>query len=156
MTDHTPDILDSTLLASDMPLRQRLLAMPSANDAPPITNPGVFNLLSAWRERRFAAACCRELLALHRATATRHADAKGLALYRLVVAAHVDADAATADTLLRRAQESYATWPVQRALNFRDVAHYLSVSGYWAAHRGRRWVCSDIRRVVDAVIPHQL
>ena len=156
MNNRRIESVDSTLLTSDMPLRQRLLAMPSANDAPPVTNPGVFTLVSAWRERRFAASCCRDLLALHHSTAARHAQARGLDLYRLVVAAHVEGDASAADTLLRRAEESYAMWPVRRALTFRDVAHYLAVSGYWALHRGRRWVCSDIRHVVEAVIPQHL
>ena len=146
----------NTTMFGDMQLHERLLAMPSANDPATVTNPGVFTFLSAWRERRFAAGCCRELLALHHATAVRHAGAKGLDLYRLVVLAHVGGDETTADLLLRRAHESYAMWPERRALTFRDVVHYLAVSGYWAQHRGRRWVCSDIRRVVDSAIPHQL
>ena len=156
MPDHRSDPPFTSSLFAELQPHERLLAMPSANDAPPVTNPGAFTFVSAWRERRFAAGCCRELLALHQATAARHAQVKGVALYRLVVAAHVGGDAAAADLLLRRARESYALWPEPRALTFRDVAHYLSVSGYWALHRGRRWVCSDIRRVVDTLIPHHL
>ena len=156
MPEHGTPSQTSTRLPTDSPLHERLLSMPAANDAPTVTEPGFFTFLTAWRERRFAAECCRDLLSLHRAMVQRHPQLGGVELYRHIVVAHVGGDAQVADILLHRAQESYATWPVHRALNFRDVVHYLAVSGYWAVHRGRRWICSDIRGVVNAAIPHQL
>jgi hypothetical protein len=156
MPDHWTPSQTSTQLAADSPLHQRLLSMPAANDAPTVTEPGFFTFITAWRERQYAADCCRELLGLHEVVAHHHPQLSGVELYRHIVVAHIGGDAQVADTLLHRAQESYATWPVRRALNFRDVVHYLAVSGYWALHRGRRWICSDIRGVINAAIPHQL
>jgi hypothetical protein len=98
----------------------------------------LFNVLTAWRERRFAAECCRELMRVHRVVAASHSHVAGVELYRLVVAAHVGGDPAVTEALLDRAQESDALWPAPRALTFRDVVHYLAVSGFWALHRGRR------------------
>ena len=147
---------DPTKLETDIELHQRLLAMPATGSVAKRTEPGFFTFMAAWSERRFAAECCRELLKLHQVVSASHSDLAGVALYRLVVAAHVGSDLTVAESLLQRAQESYALWPVQRALTFRDVAHYLAVSGYWALHRGRRWICSDIRRVIDSSIPKHL
>lgn len=146
----------TTNLPTDAGLHQRLLAMPAANDAPATDEPGFFSFFTAWRERRFAADTCRELMRLHKEVASSHSGVGGEDLYRLVVMLHVGGDQAAAQTLLLRAQESYAMWPEPRALNFRDVAHYLAVSGYWARHHGQRWMCSDVRRVIEASVPRQL
>jgi hypothetical protein len=156
MTDHQTAGPYAAQLSADVDWHRRLLAMPAANDAPPPAAPQAFSLLTAWRERRFATECCRKLMRLHKSTAARHPGSTRADLYRLIVAAHVGGDIPTAEALLVRAQESYATWPVPHALTFRDVAHYLAVSGYWATHHGQRWICSDIRRVIEAAVPRHL
>jgi hypothetical protein len=156
MPDDQTAVLYPTNLSADVALHQRLLAMPAANDAPAPAASRFPGFLAAWRERRFAAECCRKLMRLHSATVSSHPGSSRADLYRLIVSAHVGGDAHAADALLERAQESYALWPVPHALTFRDVAHYLAVSGYWAAHRGQRWICSDIRRVIDASVPRHL
>jgi hypothetical protein len=153
MSDDHSASQGATSLFSDRALHQRLLAMPAANDAPKPQGPHVFDLLAAWRERRFAEQCCRRLLSLHEVVSSAHPGTSGRELYRLIVTAHAGGDANAAEALLNRAHDSYALWPVPRTLTFRDVVHYLSVSGYWAAHHGQRWICSDIRRVIDAAIP---
>jgi hypothetical protein len=111
--------------------------------------------LLAWRERRSAGDCCRELLKLHEAVRAREPRLAGRALYRQIVALRLG-DAAAADHVLERAEDSFAVWPVSRALNFRDVTHYLAVSEFIASHAGARWMHADIRRVVDSTIPHHL
>lgn len=109
-----------------------------------------------WHERRFAARRCREILHLLRQVAEQQPGLSGLPLYRQVVAAHLAGDAASVEAVLARAEESFARWPVSRALQFRDIAHYLAVAEYLALHAGRRHLQSDIRRVVDATIPGDL
>ena len=156
MSKDRPTSLAHQQLHADSEFRARLLTMPAANDAPPVVEPGLFTFFTAWRERAFAAECCRQLLDLHAAVVASQPQLNGKDLYRTIISAHVGGDAALAQTLLRRAQDSYAAWPVDRALTFRDVVHYLAVSGYWALHRGRRWICSDIRGVVNAAIPREL
>jgi hypothetical protein len=146
----------STNPAADAELHRRLLAMPAANDTPESTEPRFFSFFTAWNERRFAAEYCRRLMRVQQTVAASHPGLAGMDLYRLVVAEHVGSDPGSTEALLDRAQESYALWPVPRALTFRDVVHYLAVSSYWALHHGQRWICSDIRRVVDSSIPRHL
>jgi len=118
--------------------------------------PGPFSWLLAWRERRFAARCARELLKLHQGLSTRYPELKGKSLYRRVVAARLHDDDLAAEAVLQHAEQSFAIWPVERALNFRDVVHYLAVSQFMALHGDAHWVYADMKRIVDAIIPHQL
>jgi hypothetical protein len=115
---------------------------------------GLSAWLSAWRERRSASRCCRDLLQLYRVVAARHPELGGDGLYRQVVAARIGGDGG-ASAVVRRATESYATWPVERALTFRDVVHYLAVSEFMASHSASS-VYTGIRRIVDASIPPEL
>jgi hypothetical protein len=120
-------------------------------------NPLLGGPLLRWRqarrERRYAHTCCQALLALHQRALASQPGLAGLALYRQVVADHMGADGSAADAVLQAAQQSYAEWPVDRALNFRDVAHYLAVSGFWAHERGGHAIHANIREVVEASIP---
>lgn len=109
-----------------------------------------------WHERRFTVRRCRELLHLLHQVAEQHPGLSGLPLYRQLLAAHLAGDAASVEAALARAEESFARWPVSRELQFRDVAHYLSVAEYLALHTGRPHLQSDIRRVVDETIPGDL
>jgi hypothetical protein len=112
--------------------------------------------LRAWRERRFASACCRDLLKLHQALLAREPGLAGTALYRQLVMTRSGGDAGAADQLLQRAEESFANWPVTRALGLRDLVHYIAVSEYLATHGGSPWMHANIKRVVDAAIPSRL
>lgn len=117
---------------------------------------GPFSWLLAWRERRFAAQCARDMLKLHHSLSSRYPELKGQSLYRRVVAARLNDDDLAAEAVLQHAEQSFAIWPVERALNFRDVVHYLAVSQFMAKHHGARWVYADMRRIVDALIPQHL
>lgn len=117
---------------------------------------GPFTWLLARRERRYARDCAREMLKLHREFNTRYPELKGHSLYRRVVARRLDGNDLVAEAVLHHATQSFAIWPVERELNFRDVVHYLAVSQYVAMHPGARWVHADIKRVVDELIPAQL
>jgi hypothetical protein len=119
------------------------------------TAAGPFTWLLAWRERRFAATCAREMVRLHRELSIRFPELKGLGLYHRVVAARTG-NATAADAVLERAEQSFAIWPVERALTFRDVVHYLAVSEFIATHSHARWVYADMKRIVDAQIPSHL
>jgi len=112
--------------------------------------------LFAWREKRYAVRTCSDLLKLHRIVAARHPGLNGPALYREVVAAHNGGDLVQADVILDGAEQSFANWPVQRALKFADVVHYLAASEFLAASGGGRWIHADMRRIVAARIPHEL
>lgn len=115
-----------------------------------------FGPIAAWRERRFAADCCHELLALYQCVAAGHPHLSGALLYVQVVAAHLGGDATVAARVIAAAEESYAIWPVARALTFRDVVHYLAVTGYGRAQGKDVAASTDLRPVIDAVIPREL
>jgi hypothetical protein len=134
-------------------MRTAGMALPDLQNLDNVAGP--FTWLLAWRERRYANACARSMLGLYHQLKAQHPELDGPSLYRRVVAARVG-DATEADGVLRHAEQSFAVWPAERALTFRDVVHYLAVSEFVAQHPNARWVVADMRRVVDAVIPHQL
>ncbi len=117
---------------------------------------GLFALLLAWRERRFAASRCREMMKLHGAVAAAHPGLAGPGLYRRVLTTRVGSDPATVDDVLRNAEQSFAIWPVARALKFRDVVHYLAVSEFVSSYDGTPWVHVNMKRVVESMVPHDL
>ena len=116
----------------------------------------LFSPIKAWRERQSATLCCRELLKVYYAVAEEHPGLDRTALYRRVVMARTGHDQSTADSILRKAEESFASWPAKRDLNFRDVVHYLAVSEFLASHPRSRWVHADMRRIVQSLIQHVL
>lgn len=111
--------------------------------------------LLAWRERRFAAKRCKELLALHAKVAAEHPLLTRETVYREVVMRRVRCSELQAEELIECARDSYAEWPVRRQLRLRDVAHYLVVCEYCANHTDSGWVLSTLGRVVDDCIPVQ-
>ena len=117
---------------------------------------GPFTWLLAWRERRFAAECAHTLMKIHDDLSSRYPELQGEVLYRRVVAAHLGGDHVAVDAVLRFAHQSFAIWPTERALNFRDVVHYLAVSQFMAEHGHARWVYADMKRIVNAVVPANL
>jgi len=82
------------------------------------------------RESRHVAAITRELLKLHRIVSAGDPGLARRDIYRKVVMARTGADPDEADSLLRRAEQSFATWPKTRELTFADVVHYLAVWEY--------------------------
>ncbi len=125
----------------------------------PVAPTQTGNLLAslfAWREKRFAVRTCADLLRLHEIVAALNPGLTGRALYRQIVAAHHGGDLAHADAVLESAEQSFAIWPVERALRFADVVHYLAASEFLAGADGARWIHADMKRIVAARIPHDL
>jgi len=116
----------------------------------------VFAPFFAWRERRFAAACCQEMLKLYRSVVAVHPELTGTSLYRQIVMARNGASVSEADAVLGWAEQSFAAWPVPRALNFRDVVHYVAVQEFAVSHKNTRWIHANLKWVVSAGIPYDL
>jgi hypothetical protein len=106
-------------------------------------------------EIRNAAKTSVELLRLYHTVAAGHPDLTGDELYRQILRVRANGDSLAADTALKEAEESFAMWPVPRALRFRDVVNYVVVSDI-AAQSGKRWTHYDLRRAVAARIPDNL
>jgi len=114
--------------------------------------------LLPWAEQRFAKRVSNELLELYRTVSAKNACLRGRDLYRAIVMARERDDPKSADALLDRAEESYATWPTPRAVMFSDVVHYIAVSEFLAshAHGDAPWIKTDMRREVESRIPDNL
>jgi hypothetical protein len=112
--------------------------------------------LRAWRERRDTGQCCRELLALYHRVADSHPQLLGQELYRRVLASHLGPTGPTVDEVLQGAKDSFASWPADRDIKFRDVVHYLAAVRLMGGSGGDLTVRADIRAVVDEAIPHSL
>lgn len=112
--------------------------------------------VGAWRERRYVARRCRELLALAGTLRAAEPALAGRALYRRIVAQVLGGDEAMVERTLRLAEDNFAAWPVSRPLTLRDVAHHIAVSEYFAAHIGRQEMQAELKRIVDETIPGDL
>jgi hypothetical protein len=112
--------------------------------------------LRAWRERRDTGQCCRELLALYHRVADSHPQLLGQELYRRVLASHLGPTGPTIEEVLQGAKDSFASWPADRDIKFRDVVHYLAAVRLMGGTGGDLTVRADIRAVVDESIPHSL
>jgi transposase-like protein len=122
----------------------------------PWTRKVLGSIFKGWAERQAAASLARELLQLYHSVAAEHPAISGKLLYRQIVLAHLGGTNAAADSLLRRASDSYARWPVERPLVFRDVVHYLVIATYFAEHASANWTRENVGRVIAKVIPETL
>jgi hypothetical protein len=133
-------------------------ARPSRNRRSPLWLRRFLGLFFVgWREKRHVARIARELLQLHAHVAAAHPGLKRHELYRQVVMARQGGTLADADEILERTAESYAMWPVERPLTFRDVVHYMAVSDYLASNDGiAAWTHQNMGRVVASLVPDDL
>jgi transposase-like protein len=129
---------------------------------PPREKPGwarklLGPLIVGWQEKQYAAKTSRELLKLYEKVAAARPGLGKQELYRHIVMARLGGTLAAADAVLTRATESFATWPVERALTFRDVVHYVAVSEYLATNaEAADWTRENLGRVVSSLVPEHL
>ena len=98
------------------------------------SSTGVLRRSIAWAqhpERRYAKAASRQLLELFRHEQRERPELTGRALYEAVIARHLGSNPTlSAAEIVRRAEESFANWPIDRELKFRDVVHYQIFDEY--------------------------
>lgn len=112
--------------------------------------------LISWRERRHVTRTSRVMLSQYRTIASSHPNLLPGETYKFVVMAHTGCDTATANMILKRAEESFAEWPVSRTLKLRDVVHYLTVTEYLDRYGQDFWLRSEINKLVASRIPGNL
>ncbi len=108
------------------------------------------------QERRFARRISRELTLQYWTITASYPELRGRDLYRQIVAARRLIDLETADCLIKRAESSFASWPVQRDLRFRDVVHFIAVSEYLAAHGESSWIHANVGHEVAMHVPRDM
>jgi hypothetical protein len=88
-----------------------------------------FNFISAMRERRQIRRVCVNTLKHYRQAEAEMPQASHEELYaRVIEQSSGGADPSALREIMRRAKESFATWPVERPLALRDVAQYIVVT----------------------------
>jgi hypothetical protein len=108
-------------------------------------------------ERRYAKEASEQLLDLFWREQREHPELKGRALYEAVTARRLGLNPPISATeIVRRAEESFADWPVERELRFRDVVHYLIFDEYMHAGKARAGTKTNMGAVVARIIPEEI
>ena len=114
-------------------------------------------LFSGTAERRYARRASEQLLDLFRRERREHPDLSGRELYEAVAGRRLgDKPRISASEVVTRAEESFADWPNERAVRFRDVVHYLIFDEYMHAGKAREATRTNMGTVVARVIPEEL
>jgi hypothetical protein len=112
--------------------------------------------VSRLRERRQALRTCVEALRLYHEVEASFPQDTGMARYERVVALHTGADARTVQKIIRGAEDSFASWPVERPLNFRDVVQYLAFNDYLKSDPSAHGATAHLTSIVKDLIPDDL
>lgn len=108
-------------------------------------------------ERRYAKGASAELLRLFRLERQEHPELKGRALYEAVIARRLGADPVIKPAeVVKRAEESFADWPAEREVRFRDVVHYQIFDEYMRRGEVRVGTRTNIGVAVAQIIPEDL
>ncbi|HEX4647588.1 MAG TPA: hypothetical protein VH111_02080 [Steroidobacteraceae bacterium] len=117
-------------------------------------NLGVF---VAHSERRYAKEASGQLLELFWREQREHPDLRGRPLYQAVIARRIGSNPAiSAAEIVRRAEESFADWPVEREVTFRDVVHYQIFDEYTRHGEVLHGTRTNIGDAVARVVPEDL
>ena len=115
-----------------------------------------FNFVALLREHTRIRRTCAELLRTYRQIESEWPQAGKPDLYARVVAAHSGADAEGVRRILRHAAESFALWPEERELNFRDLVSYFAVTACRSADPKTIGVRANVIDIVAHAIPAEL
>ncbi len=117
---------------------------------------GAQRVLVAHAERSYAKQASAQLLELYRRERREHPDLTGRGLYQSVVARRLGNESHRAGEIIRRAEESFTDWPVERALKFRHVVHYLIFDEYMRVGQAREGTKINMGAVVARIIPEEI
>jgi len=112
--------------------------------------------MAAWRELRFAKKAARQDLARHRLLRATRPELTGRALYEAFVCQRNTVGASAAQAILQRAEASFAAWPADHDLIFRNVVQYLVISEYLVSNPTHHGTATNMARIIATVIPKDL
>jgi hypothetical protein len=110
-------------------------------------------VLRTWRERTYARETSRRALQVYRQVAERQPELVGVQRYREVVARQTGLDDSGVRRVLNGAEHSFAAWPKERPLRFRDVVQYLVISKCLSEQPTEVLGRSRLTAIVEAEIP---
>jgi len=114
------------------------------------------HFVTAWRELRFAKKAVKRALLLHQRLRAERPALTGRALYLAFVCERSALGASAAQGVLQRAEASFAAWPNERDLIFRDVVQYLVISEYLASNPQRGSTTINMARTIEQLVPGEL
>ncbi|HXA35488.1 MAG TPA: hypothetical protein VNW26_04075 [Steroidobacteraceae bacterium] len=109
----------------------------------------------AWTDERFARRESRKALDLYHCVHREQPQLEGRELYREIVKRCANDPLDNARDYVRHAEESFAAWPAERDVRFRDVVSYV-VFDERVLSKKRAGTSTDIEAVVATVIPAEL
>lgn len=110
-------------------------------------------VLRTWRERTYARETSRRALQVYRQVAEKQPELLGVQRYREVVARQTGLDDTGVRRILNGAEHSFAAWPKERPLRFRDVVQYLVISKCLSEQPSEILGRSRLAAIVEAEIP---
>ena len=114
-------------------------------------------IFAASSERHYARRASEQMLDLFHKERREHPDLTGWALYEAVAAQRLgDKPRMSATEVVKRAEESFTDWPVERPVRFRDVVHYLVFDEYMHSGKAREATKTNMGAVVARIIPEEL
>ncbi len=118
------------------------------------------SLIPSWIQarqvRRHVVATCKELVALYLKVSADHPRLGKRQLNKLLVMARNNCNEKDAYEVLKFAEESYATWPVERELTLPDVIHYLMVTEFTSKYDVEHLAHIDFGPEIRSLIPSDL
>jgi hypothetical protein len=108
------------------------------------------------REKVLARQTSRDLLRVYHEIHSAQPELSGVARYQKVVARQTGLDESGVRRILESAENSFASWPVERPLNFRDVVQYLVAHACLDADPAATGIRARLATIVAEEIPPDL
>jgi len=115
-----------------------------------------FNFVALMRERNHIRRTCAESMRVYRRFKSEMPDAAPKEFYARMIEKRTGAGAAGVSEIMRRIEESFTTWPVEREITLRDVVSFFAVTDCLNADPTAAGVRSRVRDVVANAIPPDL
>lgn len=113
-------------------------------------------IVRTWRERSTARQVSRESLRIYREVEVSAPELSGWPRYHAVVARQTGLDDSGVREILERAEGSFASWPIERPLKFRDVVQYMVATRCLNADASAVGIRSRLTTIIAEEIPGEL
>jgi hypothetical protein len=113
-------------------------------------------LLRSHRERSLARNRSRDLMRDYLNVAAASPGLHGVDQYRAVLARQPGLNPDAIEKVIRGAEDSFAIWPVERPLKFRDVVQYLIVVDCLKANPDTTGVRSRLTTIIAEEVPDEI